>query len=183
MGIRITDIHDSTLYLNQAFLNIFGYENIDDVRGDSPVKFYSKDSYADYLQRKAKRLRGEAVPQQVDIDITRRDGSLRYIQIFPREVFWNGKQQFQTIYNDITERKQAEQALRASEQNFRNSMDSSPIGIRILDAEWHTLYANHVYLDIFGLTISRNRFSYPAGTIHRKRLSTLSGTPAETGAR
>jgi PAS domain-containing protein len=29
-------------------------------------------------------------------------------------------------------------------------MDSSPIGIRILDAEWHTLYANHVYLDIFG---------------------------------
>jgi PAS domain-containing protein len=71
MGIRITDIHDSTLYLNQAFLNIFGYENIDDVRGDSPVKFYSKDSYADYLQRKAKRLRGEAVPQQVDINITR----------------------------------------------------------------------------------------------------------------
>jgi len=40
-------------------------------------------------------------------------------------VVWNGTNQLQIIYNDITDKKHAEEALKASEQNFRNSIDSS----------------------------------------------------------
>jgi PAS domain S-box-containing protein len=48
---------------------------------------------------------------------------------------------FLGVARDITERKQTEEALKASEENFRNSLDKSPIGVRIVDAGWNTLYA------------------------------------------
>ena len=36
-----------------------------------------------------------------------------------RIVLWDGKQQYQTLYNDITERKKTEEALRESEEKYR----------------------------------------------------------------
>ena len=151
MGFRITDIDDNTLYLNQAFLDIFGYENIEEVIRRTPLRdFYTPESYADYLLRKEKLLRGEPRPDKVEVDIIRKDGALRHLQLSTVELVWNGKQQFQTIYNDITERKQTEEALQLSEQNFRNSLGSSFMGIYIADTDWHILYVNQAFLDIFG---------------------------------
>jgi PAS domain S-box-containing protein len=51
---------------------------------------------------------------------------------------------------DSTERKKAEAALLRAEQNFRNSMDASPLGIRIVDSLGKTLYSNKALLDIQG---------------------------------
>ena len=151
VGCRITDIDDNTLYLNQAFLNIFGYDSAEEVKAKPPLKdFYTPDSYADYLVRKEKILRGEPRKDPVDVDIIRKDGSLRHLQLFHSELIWNGKQEFQTVYYDVTERKQAKEALKQSEQNFRNSLEHSLIGIRIVDEDWHTLYANRIFLDMFG---------------------------------
>ena len=47
------------------------------------------------------------------------------------------------------ERKRAEEALRLSEENFRRSMDDSPMGIRIVSADGETLYANRSILDLY----------------------------------
>ena len=51
---------------------------------------------------------------------------------------------------DITERKQMEYDLRASESNFRHSLDDSPLGVRISTVEGETIYANRAILDIYG---------------------------------
>ncbi|MCX6554762.1 MAG: PAS domain S-box protein, partial [Candidatus Aminicenantes bacterium] len=51
---------------------------------------------------------------------------------------------------DITDRTRAEEALRNSEKNFRCSLDDSPLGVRIVTAKGETLYANKVFLDIYG---------------------------------
>jgi len=48
------------------------------------------------------------------------------------------------------ERKKAEIKLLESEENFRNSMDNSPMGIRIVDQNWNTVYANPVILNMLG---------------------------------
>jgi len=54
------------------------------------------------------------------------------------------------VIQDITVRWRAEEALRRAEENFRRSVDDSPLGIRIVDAEGKTLYANQATLDIYG---------------------------------
>lgn len=51
---------------------------------------------------------------------------------------------------NITERKQIEDALRKSEENFRRSFDDSPLGVRISTVDGETIYANQAMLDIYG---------------------------------
>ena len=150
MGVRVRELEGNVLYFNQAFLDIFGYENIDEAKLKSPIEYYTPESYGDYLRRVEKIARGEKVPTKIEVDIVRKDGTLRHLLVIGRSVFKNGKQQGQTIYNDITERVQAEEALKVSEQNFRNSIDGSTMGIRICEKNGHTLYVNKTFLNIFG---------------------------------
>ncbi len=149
-GIRISDNTDHTSYVNQAFLDIFGYKNIQEVLSTPPQEYYTPEAHADWVVRHEKLMRGEPMPRQVDVDIVRKDGELRNLEVSMRQVFWDGKEQNQTLYHDITERKKVEYALKLSEQNFRNSMDSSLFGVRIVDVQGNTLYANQTLLDIFG---------------------------------
>ena len=58
--------------------------------------------------------------------------------------------QCRTAVIDITEHKLAEEALRRSEENFRHSLDSSPLGIRIVNTDGDEIYANQAMLDIYG---------------------------------
>jgi len=51
---------------------------------------------------------------------------------------------------NITERKQMEASLQKSEENFRHSLDDSPLGVRISTIEGETIYANRAILDIYG---------------------------------
>jgi PAS domain S-box-containing protein len=150
IGIRISDKNDNTLYANKALLDIFGYENIQEVIKTPPQEHYTPEAHAGWVLRHEKLLRGEPTLDRVDIEIVRKDGAVRNLDVSMREVFWDGKQQYQTLYHDITERKQTEKALKASEENFRNSMDNTLVGIRISDIDNRTLYANQALLDIFG---------------------------------
>ena len=150
IGIRIGGETEETFYVNKAMLDIFGYKNLEEIQAKPPHQYYSPESQASYMFRHEKFLRGEPMPKQVDIDIIRKDGIIRNLEVSMMNVFWDGKQRHQTLYNDVTERKQAEESLLLSEKNFRNSMDSSPIGIRISDSYDHTSYVNKALLDIFG---------------------------------
>ena len=178
MGIRIMGDADNTFYANQALLDMFGYENIEDLRASPPQEHYTAESYAGFVQRKEQFARGESLPDQLEFDIIRKDGAIRHIQLSSKKVLWNDKLQHQFIYHDITDRKNSEQALQASEQNFRNSLDGSSMGIRITGDSEHILYANQALLDMFGYeNIEELRASPPqehyapesyAGFIQRK---------------
>ena len=151
MGFRITDFDENTVYLNQAFLDIFGYENADEVKAKPPVKtFYTPESYAAYLLRREKLLRGEPREKSVKVDIIRKDGVLRHLQLFSGEVMWNDKKHIQTLSVDITEQTHVERALIKSEQNLHNALDNLPMGIRIADKDDNSLYLNQAFLNIYG---------------------------------
>jgi PAS domain S-box-containing protein len=56
---------------------------------------------------------------------------------------------------DITERKQAEQAILESENRFRIMADSCPLGIWVTDAQGGTRFANRAYRKFAGWTTDR----------------------------
>ncbi|MFC1953313.1 hypothetical protein ACFLWR_04190 [Chloroflexota bacterium] len=78
--------------------------------------------------------------------------------------------------NEITGKKTAassnssDSELREMEQNFRNSMDNSPLGIRITNEEGDLTYANQAILDIYWY----NDFFELKNTPVKKRLSPAS---------
>jgi PAS domain S-box-containing protein len=116
IGIRISDNYDHTSYVNKALLDIFGYENINEVKSSPPQEHYSPEAHAVWVQRHEKLLRGEPMPKQIDIDIVRKDGNVRNLNVSMMDVYWDGKQQYQTLYNDITENKKMSEQLLASQR-------------------------------------------------------------------
>jgi PAS domain S-box-containing protein len=66
-------------------------------------------------------------------------------------------------YRQRLEQIVGEQAgeIRASEENFRNSLDNSPLGIRIVSADGKTTYANRALLNIYGYSSIKEIDSVP----------------------
>ena len=134
MGIRIIDVNLRTLYANKVFLNIFGYKNIDEISTTPLQDHYTPEEYAHYLIRKDKRLRGENVPDNESVTIISNDGCAHTIRVYPNTVLWDGKQQRQFVYVDITGQQKAEEALKASEERYRRLFETAKDGILIQDA-------------------------------------------------
>ena len=127
MGVTIADGDFNTVYVNQTFLDIFGYKNLGEVKASPPQEHYTPGSYAEYLKRREQRSRGEPNPDSVEIDVIRQDGTIRHLQIFLKNVLWDGKQQYQTLYTDITERKEATDQLarlNAELKSFNSQLES-----------------------------------------------------------
>jgi len=150
LGIRIVNSKGELLYVNQAMLDVYGFEDIDEMRNTPMSKRLTPTSYADYLTMQEDLKKGIPFPSGFEIEIIRKDGNTRTLVVNRAEVIWNGEVQFQYLCQDITDRKHTEEAFRESEANFRNSMDSSPLGIRIMNQEEEILYANKALLDIYG---------------------------------
>jgi PAS domain S-box-containing protein len=94
-----------------------------------------------------------ATLQQVNMDIRVVDphGGTRWMRSIARPqklesgtVMWDG------LALDVTDEKNAGEALRESEERFRNLVEGSLQGICIVDTEFSPLFVNHAYADMFG---------------------------------
>ena len=100
-------------FANQAFADILGYSSPDEVlRIKSIDEFLHPDEMARIPKMRAARLRGEAVPEVVELQALRKDGSTVWLEARPKVVEWNGEPAIHSTMVDITERKQAEEVLR-----------------------------------------------------------------------
>ncbi|MBU3931830.1 MAG: PAS domain S-box protein, partial [Proteobacteria bacterium] len=151
LGVRIVTKEGETIYANRAILDIYGYESIDELKTTPLKKRYTPESYAEFQIRWEKRKQGDYDPSEYEISIVRKDGEVRHLHVFRKEILWDGERQFQVIYQDITERK------RISEE-FRRLANRSRDGIYRYDLTTRQfVFVNNAYLEFFGIDAEGGR--------------------------
>jgi PAS domain S-box-containing protein len=156
LGIRIVATNGKTLYANQAILDIYGFNSVEELTTTPHIKRYTPECYEEFKIRQEKRRCGEYIPSNYELNIIRKDGKIRNLEVFRKQVLWNGEQQFQAIYADITERKQAEsqreamlRELRESEERYRLVVENAHEAI-IITQDLKLVFANRAAVDNIG---------------------------------
>jgi PAS domain S-box-containing protein len=76
----------------------------------------------------------------------------RYYDVYAFRIGAPEERKVAILFNDITERKRADEALRASEQRFRAIFEHAGTGIAITDEEGHVLKCNPAFCTLLGYT-------------------------------
>jgi PAS domain S-box-containing protein len=133
-GICHTDLKGTFTYVNKRFEEVSGY-SWEDVVGKNGFKLgILPDDAIRLLGKRIKdRLMGEP-SRLLEFQFKCKDGHLMWVAMEGKLLREKGMPVgFQIIANDVTERKQAEEALRQSEQKYRRLFELSPIGITTVD--------------------------------------------------
>jgi PAS domain S-box-containing protein len=143
-GIVILDDQGVCLEANPAALTLFGADRHELV-GESVLKFFGgsrdfKDSWNRFLGRKS---------EHCETRVLRGDGETIFVEYTAKAHFLPGKHV--AVLRNITRRKQAEQALRESEERFQQMATNIQEIFWMLDAEnMKVLYVNPAYETITG---------------------------------
>ncbi|MEI8174027.1 MAG: PAS domain S-box protein [Deltaproteobacteria bacterium] len=125
LGVRIVSAAGETIYANWAILDIYGYDSLDELKATTVMKRYTSESFVEFQTRREKRKRGDYLPSDYKISIVRKDGVVRHLQVFRKEILWDGEAQFQVIYRDITDRKRAEEELQLTLESLRKAFGAT----------------------------------------------------------
>ncbi len=78
-----------------------------------------------FLERDIRRKRGEAVPASWEFRILHKDGGIRWALSNSTSVTWEKRPAVLSLLTNITERKQAEEALKESEKKYRALVENA----------------------------------------------------------
>ncbi len=148
-GIVMLNTHGECTYLNEAYVKLFGYGCAEELLGKPWQMLCSSGEMSRFEQDifpklvKARAWRGEAIA-------TRRDGST-----FANEVSFTltPTGEMVCVCRDISDRRQAEQALQQSEEQFRTVFDYAPIAISLARVDnYQILRVNAAHRQLIGYT-------------------------------
>jgi PAS domain S-box-containing protein len=117
-AIVLSRVLDSKIiYFNQEFLNQIGYSR-EEVRGRSPIELnlWNHEERNAYLDK----VRKKGSVYNIELSHRRKDGSFIDILYSSRIIRVEGEEFMLSIGKEITERKQAEKALKESEGRYRS---------------------------------------------------------------
>jgi len=151
MGIVI-DRDGKPIFANQAYADLFGYDGPDDILALNKLDvLYAPGDLSKIKKFRKARLKGAAAPDLYEFEGVRKDGSKILLESRFRVVTWDGTPATQSTLIDITERKEAEEALRANETLLRTIMDNADVEITLKDVNRRFLLANRKFQENHGL--------------------------------
>jgi PAS domain S-box-containing protein len=141
---------------NQVAANVFGFSSVEEAIGVNPLDLISPEEQERVLELIMKELFEQDTRQTYDIQAVTKDGRRIWISGTGARIMHGGKLAGLISFTDITERKQTEEALRQSEENYRALFDNSVIGTIVLDAEtMKVAMVNQAAAKMFGFSSTK----------------------------
>ncbi|MCG3162853.1 MAG: Sensor histidine kinase RcsC [Acidobacteria bacterium] len=153
-GIGILQVEPATgrfLRANREFCSWLGYSE-DELLKMSFGEITHPGDRKDKLGKAARFLRGEMDEYSTEVRCVRKDGGIVWGLVTSRMLSDADGHPLRTVtaVQDITERKRFEEALIASEERYRNLIETANEGIWLVDAEANILYVNERMANLLG---------------------------------
>jgi PAS domain S-box-containing protein len=141
----IQGIPPRIIFANSSMAAIYGY-TVDEFLSLSPDEtgaLVHPEDREFVWERYRDRLSGKKVPPRYEFRVIRKDGTVRWVEVFSSRIEYRGEPAVQAVLVDITERKRVEETLR--EQTIRNELilQTAMDGFFIIDVEGKIIKANY----------------------------------------
>ena len=142
---------DTTISMvNKEYCKLGMYEE-EDVVGTSWTKQIPPEDLDRLIEYNRNRLIDpKSVPDSYEFKYIRKDGTVRNALMSVAIIPTN--QKIVCSITDITERKQAEEALKASEEKFRRLLEYAPLPLCYVDKDGRITFRNERFIKVFGYT-------------------------------
>ena len=148
-----SDLQGNLKYINKRGLELFGYSETDlsqDVNYN--VNLLALVQEKDLMKDNVQRLLQNKVSKGNIYHLIKKDGNLVPIQVFSSLVEEDGNTiGIRGIVIDITERIEAEKAIRESQELFKTLIDSAPVAMSLSDMNERYIIVNKVFSEETGL--------------------------------
>ncbi len=144
-------IHEGGVLLeaNNQYFEMFGYEK-EELLGKQVIPLTVAPESEDYIKS---QLASASLKPYEAIGM-RKDGTKFPTEIQVRNLKYRGRNVRVAAIKDITERKLAQEALRESEEKFRNAFDNAPLGFAITTATGKIIALNQTLLSLYRMDFS-----------------------------
>jgi diguanylate cyclase (GGDEF)-like protein/PAS domain S-box-containing protein len=150
-GLWVLDKDNCTKFVNQQMAFMLGYRE-DEMLGKMLFAFMD-DEGVEIAQSNLERRR-QGICEAHDFKFRRKDGTDLWAIVSTAPFFDSDGEYAGALgmLSDITDRKQAEEALRKSEEQFRLMFELAPIGIALNSLDGHFLKVNQALCHALGYT-------------------------------
>ncbi len=145
----LSQVTGQVIEVNDACCDLYGYRRAELIGADpGQLNLWADPAKEPRILNELQQT-GRVLPTEVKL--RRKSGEIRTVLFSVEPISWKGTPSLLTTSIDITERKQAEQALRASERRYASLVEALPAGVFRTDARGQTTYVSRRWCEISGL--------------------------------
>lgn len=130
------------VFTNQNALTAFGY-TAEELR-EHPFTYFSanEEEARKLMQRYKDRMAGKELSPLYESQLRRKNGDIIDVEISGGVAEWDNKPADMAVVRDVTERKRLDRKIRASEQQYRSTIDSLGDALHVIDKDSRLILVN-----------------------------------------
>jgi PAS domain S-box-containing protein len=149
-GVFRTRANGNIIDCNKAFVKIFGFRSVEEVKSMNSSDFYfTKKEREDYLNK----LRNEKVIYNYQLRNKKSNGEVVWVLCNVSLIETDKGEELLGTLIDVTEQKLTQETLAESEEKFRTLSELAPVGIFLANEKGVPVYINRKLESLIGISL------------------------------